>query len=165
VDVGATPRDRGRSTRAGRLSAVAIGANREDLLSEGFLRLARGLAPMPAPFRRIGKEVFVYPMCEVPKKIGDGAYPHRSLDNYESRTPSVAGGRSAFYQLAYLLADHLAGMDMTLLSGFNRLGTDSAAQQDPIVMDSELDDHIADHMTDADQRRRWKALLAEVRAD
>jgi hypothetical protein len=32
------------------IAAVAIGANREDLLSEGFLRLARGLAPMPAPF-------------------------------------------------------------------------------------------------------------------
>jgi hypothetical protein len=147
------------------VSAVAIGANREDLLSEGFLRLARGLAPMPAPFRRIGKEVFVYPMCDVPKKIGDGAFPRRSLDNYKTRTPSVAAGRSAFYQLAYLLADHLPGMDMTLLSGFNRLGTDTAAQQDPIVMDSELDDHIADHMSDADQRRRWKALLAEVRAD
>lgn len=57
------------------IQAVAIGANREDLLSEGFLRLARGLAPMPAPYRRIGNEVFVYPMCEVPKKIGDGAYP------------------------------------------------------------------------------------------
>jgi len=30
------------------IPAVVIGANREDLLSEGFLRLARGLAPMPA---------------------------------------------------------------------------------------------------------------------
>jgi hypothetical protein len=120
---------------------------------------------MPAPFRRIGKEVFVYPMCEVPKKIGDGAYPRRSLDNYEARTPSVAAGRSAFYQLAYLLADHLPGVDMTLLSGFNRLGTERAAQRDPIVMDSELGDHIADRMSDTDQRRRWAALLAEVRTD
>ncbi|MGI9099059.1 MAG: hypothetical protein ACR2H2_11335 [Solirubrobacteraceae bacterium] len=39
--------------------------------------------------------MFVYPMCEVPKKIGDGAYPRRSLENYETRTPSVAAGRSA----------------------------------------------------------------------
>jgi tRNA(Ile)-lysidine synthase TilS/MesJ len=144
------------------VGVVAIGANREDLLSEGFLRLARGLAPMPAPYRRIGTEVFVYPMCEVPKKIGDGAYPRRSLDNYETRTQSVAAGRSAFYQLAYLLADHLPGMDMTLLAGFNQLGTETAAQQDPIVLDSEIHDHIADRMSDPEQRERWKALLAEV---
>lgn len=147
------------------IPAVAIGANREDLLSEGFLRLARGLAPMPAPFRRIGNEVFVYPMCEVPKKIGDGAYPRRSLDNYETRTPSVASGRSAFYQLAYLLADHLPGMDMTLLAGFNQLGTDIAAQRDPIVLDAELRDHIADQMSDVEQRERWQVLLAEVLTD
>ncbi len=147
------------------IPAVAIGANREDLLSEGFLRLARGLAPMPAPFRRIGGEMFVYPMCEVPKKIGDGAYPRRSMDNYETRTPSVAAGRSAFYQLAYLLADHLPGMDMTLLAGFNRLGTDIAAQQDPIVLDDELRDHIADRMSGTAQRQRWHAFLAEVRTD
>lgn len=147
------------------VSAVAIGANREDLLSEGFLRLARGLAPMPAPFRQIGDKVFVYPMCEVPKKIGDGAYPRRSLDNYETRTPSVAAGRSVFYQLAYLLADHLPGMDMTLLAGFNRLGTDVAAHRDPIILDAELRDHIADQMSDAEQRERWQALLAEVRTD
>ncbi len=145
------------------IPAVAIGANREDLLSEGFLRLARGLAPMPAPFRTIGDEVFFYPMCEVPKKIGDGAYPRRSLENYESRTPSVAAGRSAFYQLAYLLADHLPGMDMTLLAGFNHLGTDVAAQQDPIAFDLELDDHIADRMNDTEQRERWRTFLAEVR--
>ena len=147
------------------IPAVAIGANREDLLSEGFLRLARGLAPMPAPFRRIGSELFVYPMCEVPKKIGDGAYPHRSLDNYETRTPSIAAGRSAFYQLAYMLADHLPGMDMTLLSGFNRLGTDSALQREPIMLDAELGDYIADHMSDREQRKRWQALLDEIRAD
>jgi len=145
--------------------AVAIGANREDLLSEGFLRLARGLAPMPAPYRRIGSELFVYPMCEVPKKIGDGAYPRRSLDNYESRTPSVAAGRSTFYQLAYLLADQLPGMDMTLLAGFSDLGAEIAAQQEPIVLDVELGDHIADRMSDGEQRERWRAFLAEVRAD
>ncbi|MGH2942033.1 MAG: hypothetical protein ACRDLN_04575 [Solirubrobacteraceae bacterium] len=145
--------------------AVAIGANREDLLSEGFLRLARGLAPMPAPYRRIGSELFVYPMCEVPKKIGDGAYPRRSLDNYEARTPSVAAGRSTFYQLAYLLADHLPGMDVTLLAGFTRLGEEMAAQRDPIVLDVELGDHIADGMSTAEQRERWQAFLAEVRTD
>jgi tRNA(Ile)-lysidine synthase TilS/MesJ len=147
------------------IAAVTIGANREDLLSEGFLRLARGLAPMPAPFRWIGGELFFYPMCEVPKKIGDGAYPRRSLDNYEARRPSVAAGRSAFYQLAYLLADHLPGMDMTLLTGFNRLGSEMAAQQDPIVLDVELRDHVADRMNDAEQRERWRAFLGEVRTD
>jgi hypothetical protein len=104
-------------------------------------------------------------MCEVPKKIGDGAYPRRSLENYEARTPSVAAGRSTFYQLAYLLADHLPGMDVTLLGGFNRLGTDIAAQQDPIVLDVELRDHIADRMSDAEQHERWRAFLAEVRTD
>ncbi len=145
--------------------AVAIGANREELLSEGFLRLARGLAPMPAPYRWIGSELFVYPMCEVPKKIGDGAYPRRSLDNYEARTPSVAAGRSTFYQLAYLLADHLPGMDMTLLAGFNDLGAEIAARQEPIVLDAELDDHIADRMSNAQQRERWRAFLAEIRTD
>ena len=68
-------------------------------------------------------------------------------------------------KLAYLLADHLPGMDMTLLAGFNRLGTDIAAQQDPIVLDVELRDHIADRMSDAEQRERWQALLTEVRID
>jgi tRNA(Ile)-lysidine synthase TilS/MesJ len=143
--------------------AVAIGANREDLLSEGFLRLARGLAPMPAPYRWIGSELFAYPMCEVPKKIGDGAYPRRSLDNYEARTPSVAAGRSTFYQLAYLLADHLPGMDMTLLAGFNDFAAEMAARQEPIVLDAELDDHIADRMSTAQQRERWRAFLAQIR--
>jgi tRNA(Ile)-lysidine synthase TilS/MesJ len=147
------------------IAAVAIGANREDLLSEGFLRLARGLAPMPAPYRQIGSEVFVYPMCEVPKKIGDGAYPRRSLENYEARTPSVAAGRSTFYQLAYLLADHLPGMDMTLLAGFNGLGTEIAAQRDPIMWDTELGDHVADRMSDPEQRARWHAFLTEIRTD
>jgi hypothetical protein len=109
--------------------------------------------------------MFVYPMCEVPKKIGDGAYPRRSMDNYETRTPSVAAGRSTFYQLAYLLADRLPGMDMTLLAGFNRLGTEIAAQQDPIVLDEEIRDHIADRMSGAEQRQRWQAFLADVRAN
>lgn len=142
---------------------MAIGANREDLLSEGFLRLARGLAPMPAPYRRIGNEVFVYPMCEVPKKIGDGAYPNWSLENYEQRDPSISSGRSAFYQLAYLIGDDLPGMDMTLLTGFNHLGTNVAAVEDPIAYDMELGDYVACNMGTEQQRERWSRFLDEVR--
>lgn len=143
--------------------AIAIGANREDLLSEGFLRLARGLPPMPAPYRRVGSEMFVYPMCEVPKKIGDGAYPCQSLDNYRQRRPSISPGRSAFYQLAYLLGEHLPGMDVTLLAGFNQLGTQSADEEDPIIFDAGLGDHIANRMNTDEQRTRWMKFLDEVR--
>lgn len=145
------------------IGAVVIGANREDLLSEGFLRLARGLAPMPAPYRRIGGELFVYPMCEVPKKIGDGAHPKLSLENYEKRNPSTSAGRSAFYQLAYLIGDQLPGMDMTMLTGFNHLGTKVAAEEDPIFYDVEIGDYVAYNMGTERQRERWLRFLDEVR--
>lgn len=144
------------------ISAVAVGANREDLLSEGFLRLARGLPPMPAPYRRIGTETFVYPMCHVPKKIGDGAYPRRSLANYKWRQASVASGRTVFYQLAYLLADHLPGMDVTLLDGFNRLGTEQGAHSDPVIFESTVGDYITDRMSTHGQRQKWAEFLARV---
>jgi tRNA(Ile)-lysidine synthase TilS/MesJ len=146
------------------IGAVAVGANREDLLSEGLLRLACGLAPLPAPFRRIGTETWVYPMYEVPKKIGDGAFPRRSLANYEQRQASVAAGRTVFYQAAYVLADALPGFDQTLVAGFATLGSAAAAWLDPIVHDPDLGDFVVAGMADATERQRWAEFLSAVRA-
>ncbi len=146
------------------IGAVAVGANREDLLSEGLLRLARGMTPLPAPYRPIGDVTFVYPMWTVPKKIGDGAFVSMSLDNYQRRTPSPARGRSAFYHLAYVLADHLPGMDMTLLRGFAGLAATAARQQPPIGLDPEIDDHAVLGAYSPAERDRWAAVLASVRA-
>jgi hypothetical protein len=118
---------------------------------------------MPAPYRRIGETLFVYPMCQVPKKIGDGAYPERSLENYEQRTPSISAGRSVFYQLAYLIGDQLPGMDMTLLTGFSDLGARAAAEQDPIRYDERIGDYVAHDMATEEQSERWSRFLDEVR--
>jgi hypothetical protein len=141
-------------------SAVAFGANREDIISEGLARLARGLAPLRTPYRRIGDTTILYPMYRVPKKIGDGAYPTYSLENYEARNPSFSPGRSVYYYLAYSLPSLAPGIDVTLLDGFEKLALSSG---DAYVYDAEeLEFYVKDSFTEG-QRQRWREFLHAVR--
>jgi hypothetical protein len=135
---------------------VATGANREDIIAEGLARISRGLPPLPSPYRRIGDVRFVYPMCQVPKKIGDGAYPTFSLENYEARNPSYSPGRSVFYYLSYYLADLAPGFDVDLLSGLSRLADRSP---DQFEYQSELDDHVSRGAYTPDQLTTWRQFL------
>lgn len=140
---------------------VATGANREDIVAEHFARVSRGLLPLPAPFRRIGDVTFVYPIWQVPKKIGDGAYPAFSLENYENRNPSFSPGRSVFYYLAYWIPELLPGMDTTLLDGMSKL-----ADRDPtpITWDEDLRDHVCHEGVGEQARTRWEEFLRRVEA-
>ncbi|WP_031513272.1 hypothetical protein [Streptomyces sp. NRRL F-5123] len=138
---------------------VAIGANREDLVGEHLARVSRGLLPLPAPFRRIGDVTFCYPIWKVPKKIGDGAYPAFSLENYENRNPSFSPGRSVFYYLAYWIPELLPGMDNTLLDGLSKLADKDA---EPIVWDEDLSEFICREGSTAEQRSRWQDFLNRV---
>lgn len=140
------------------ITAVATGANREDVIAEGLARISRGALPLPAPFRRIGPVTFVFPMFKVPKKIGDGAFPTFSLENYEARNPSFSPGRSVFYYLSYYLADLCPGFDVTLLDGFRAL---AAAGPDPFAYEPQLDDHAIAGAYDSEQLARWRAFLAD----
>lgn len=141
-------------------AAVAFGANREDILSEGIARLARGLPPLPTPYRRIGDITILYPMYRVPKKIGDGAYPTYSLENYEARNPSFSAGRSLYYYLAYCLPGIAPGIDVTLLDGFEKL---SASAADAYVQDPEnLEFYVKDSFTPG-QQDKWRQFLGAVR--
>lgn len=141
------------------MSFVATGANREDLVAEHIARVSRGLLPLPAPFRKIGDVTFVYPIWKVPKKIGDGAYPAFSLENYENRNPSFSPGRSAFYYLAYWIPELLPGMDNTLLDGMSKL-----AQRDPepIKWDEDLRDYVCAEGVVEEQKGRWEEFLKKV---
>jgi tRNA(Ile)-lysidine synthase TilS/MesJ len=136
--------------------AVATGFNREDMVAECLARIVRGLPPLSMPYRSIGETTFVFPMYKVPKKIGDGAYPVFSLENYENRTPSFAPGRSVFYHLAYWLSDLAPGIDVTLLEGFARLAD---AASDSIVFDPTLADHVPAGAYTDEQRSKWREFL------
>ncbi|WP_333767619.1 hypothetical protein [Streptomyces sp. IBSBF 2435] len=138
---------------------VATGANREDIVAEHIARVSRGLLPLPAPFREIGDVTFCYPIWKVPKKIGDGAYPAFSLENYENRNPSYSPGRSIFYYLAYWIPELLPGMDNTLLDGMSQLA-DKDPQ--PITWDEDLRDHVCREGSTAEQKNRWQEFLEKV---
>jgi hypothetical protein len=140
-------------------SAVAIGANREDVVAEALARVAIGELPLPVPFRPIGGTTFVYPMYRIPKKIGDGAFPTFSVENYEARAPSHSGGRTVFYYAAYLLADALPGMDVTLLDGLLRMAGRYRVE-DPFERDADLDDLVLRGAAHTDIAARWRAFLA-----
>lgn len=140
---------------------VATGANREDIVAEHVARVSRGLLPLPAPFRKIGDVTFCYPIWKVPKKIGDGAYPAFSLENYENRNPSFSPGRSVFYYLAYWLPELLPGMDNSLLDGMSKLA-DKDPQ--PITWDEDLRDHVCREGSTQEQKRRWQEFLEKVEA-
>lgn len=135
---------------------VAIGANREDLVSEGLARIGKGLLPLPAPFRKIGPVTFVYPMWKVPKKIGDGAFPHYSLVNYENRNPSYSEGRCLYYYIAYALSEICPGLDLTILEGFSKI---SAKERTPIVKEQTLNDFVCKERFSPEQLRKWKDLF------
>lgn len=142
------------------ISFVATGANREDVLAEGLARIARGHPPLPIPYRQIGDVTFVFPMYGTPKKIGDGAYPAFSLENYEARNPSHSPGRSVFYHLAYLLADLAPGIDVDFLRGFGRLADIAPS---PIARVESLQDYaVTDAYTD-EQLQKWRELLERNR--
>jgi len=135
---------------------VAIGANREDLVSEGLARIAKGLLPLPAPFRKIGSVTFVYPMWKVPKKIGDGAFPRYSLVNYENRNPSYSEGRCLYYYIAYATSEICPGLDLTLLEGFSKI---AAKEKTPIVKERTLNDFICKDKFTVEQLKKWKDLF------
>ena len=136
--------------------AIAIGANREDVLAECLARVSRGLPPLPMPFRKIGNHTLVYPMWKVPKKIGDGAYVKRSLSNYETRHPSFTNGRSAYYHLAYLIAEGAPGADLSLLKGMAELARMDA---EPFQYDEELGDYVCRLGSDKNALEDWRAFL------
>lgn len=140
-------------------SAVALGANREDIVAEHLSRLVRGLLPLPAPFRKIGDGLFVYPMWKVPKKIGDGIYPSFSLENYEARNPSFSPGRSIFYYLSYWLPELLPGFDLSLMEGMSRM----AEKENSIVLDDFLQDYISAEGVDPKTHERWGTFLHAIR--
>ena len=142
--------------------AVAIGANREDVLAEAFARIAIGVLPLPVPFRPIGETTFVYPMYRIPKKIGDGAFPTFSVENYEARAPSHSGGRTVFYYAAYLLSDALPGMDVTLLDGLLQVAQRHRVA-DPFERDANLDDLVLRGAAGSDVAARWHDFLAAHR--
>ncbi len=138
---------------------VATGANREDIVAEHLARVSRGLLPLPAPFRKIGDVTFCYPIWKVPKKVGDGAYPAFSLENYENRNPSFSPGRSVFYYLAYWVPELLPGMDTTLLDGMSRL---AEKDPEPITWDEDLRDHVCREGSTEQQKQRWREFLEKV---
>lgn len=140
---------------------VATGANREDIVAEHIARVSRGLLPLPAPFREIGDVTFCYPIWKVPKKIGDGAYPAFSLENYENRNPSFSPGRSIFYYLAYWIPELLPGMDNSLLDGMSKLAD---KDPEPITWDEDLRDHVCREGSTEAQKTRWQEFLAKVEA-
>jgi len=135
---------------------VAIGANREDLVSEGLARIGKGLLPLPAPFRKIGPITFIYPMWKVPKKIGDGAFPRYSLVNYENRNPSYSEGRCLYYYIAYALSDICPGLDLTLLEGFSKI---ALKERTPIIKERTLRDFICKDKFTSEQLKKWKNLF------
>lgn len=116
---------------------------------------------MPTPYRTIGDLTVVYPMYLVPKKIGDGAYPTYSLENYESRNPSFSGGRSAYYHLAYSLSDILPGIDLSLLRGFETMASTASSPYTTDEVEGEI--FLAESYT-PEQRERWVDFLHAVRA-
>ncbi len=141
---------------------VALGLNREDILSEGIVRISKGLLPLPAPFRKIGSATFVYPMWKIPKKIGDGAFPHYSLVNYENRSPGYSEGRSLYYYIAHALSEIAPGLDLTLLEGFSKL---AALNKKPLVKDKVINDFLCRGYFAQDQLERWKRFLNSVSTD
>ncbi|MEE1752745.1 hypothetical protein [Streptomyces sp. SP18CS02] len=141
------------------VQAVALGANREDIVAEHLSRLVRGLMPLPAPYRRIGDVLFTYPMWQVPKKIGDGVYPSFSLENYEARNASFSPGRSVFYYFSYWMSELLPGLDVSFLDGASRL----AEREQSIVWDDSLDDYVSSGGIAEDTRKRWGRFLDAVR--
>ncbi|MEV4114738.1 hypothetical protein [Nonomuraea sp. NPDC049695] len=138
---------------------VAIGANREDVVAEALARVSIGELPLPVPFRPIGETTFVYPMHRIPKKIGDGAFPTFSVENYEARAPSHSGGRTIFYYAAYLLADSLPGMDVTLFDGLRRIGNRHRVES-PFEHDADLDDLVLRGAAGSQIAHRWRDFLA-----
>ncbi len=140
--------------------SVAFGANREDIISEGLARISRGFPPLPTPYRTIGDLTVLYPMYRVPKKIGDGAYPTYSLENYEARDASFSAGRSLYYYLAYSLPVIAPGADVTLLDGFEKL---AARSGDPYVKDPEAPEFYVAGAYDDAQLARWREFLSAVR--
>jgi len=139
-------------------NAVAIGANREDVLAEALARVAVGELPLPVPFRTIDDVTFVYPMYQIPKKIGDGAFPAFAVENYEARAPSHSGGRTVFYYAAYLLADALPGMDVTLLEGLMRISREHRMGK-PFEYDPDLDDVVLRGAAGSDVSAKWRDFL------
>jgi hypothetical protein len=139
---------------------VATGLNREDILAEQLSRVCLGFAPLPAPFRPIGDVTFVFPMWKVPKKIGDGAYPKYSLDNYQARAASFSPGRSAYYQLTYAISHALPGMDVSLLNGLSALAATTA---DSIVYDDVTDDFLCREGSTEELRKAWAGFLQAVK--
>jgi len=139
---------------------VALGLNREDLLSSALIRVARGRKPLPMPFRKIGPITFVYPIWKVPKKIGDGAYPHFSLVNYESRDPSYSEGRCLYYYISYMLSEIAPGLDISLLEGFSRL---ASKDDESITLEKELNDFLCKDDFTPVQLKKWKNFLNKVK--
>lgn len=135
---------------------VALGLNREDLLSESIVRICQGKLPLPMPFRKIGAITFVYPIWNVPKKIGDGAFPRFSLVNYENRDPSYSEGRCLYYYISYMLSEIAPGLDVSLLKGFSKLALMDKA---PIRFDKELNDVLLKNGVTSSQLKKWKDFL------
>lgn len=146
----------GASAHGQDIDCVATGANREDVIAEGIARIVRGKPPLPAPFRRIGDVNFVYPMYQVPKKIGDGAFPTFSVENYEARNPSFSPGRTVFYYLAYYLADLAPGVDVDLLNGLCALGNSMPEQ---FELSESIADYVVKDSPTVERLATWKAFL------
>ena len=78
-----------------------IGGNLEDIGSEALSRILKGELPRSLPTRNLGDATCFYPLWLTPKTIIDGCFPKFSLENYQSRYPSIAPGRNIAYNLAY----------------------------------------------------------------
>lgn len=141
------------------INYIAIGANREDLLSEAIAQISIGRLPLPLPHRKIGLNTIVYPMWQVPKKIGDGAYPKYSLKNYENRGPGNTKGRSLFYYIAYKIADLAPGFDQTFLNGLSNLST---LNNDAFQSEDLIEDYTVVGLYSQEELEKWKQMLDSV---
>ncbi len=113
---------------------IFTGLNVEDLLAELLYSVANGLTAMTCPLRTIGRHSFAFPLWQTPKKIVDGCFPRWSLENYRSRSPGRAQGRSLFYAMALALESGFPGMAERLVSGSSgRSSADRGFHFDPVL--------------------------------
>jgi tRNA(Ile)-lysidine synthase TilS/MesJ len=103
-------------------SYICTGLNFEDLLAGALYRISNNAIPLTAPCRVIGRNTYLYPMWQVPKKIVDGCFPKYSLENYSSRYPCFSEGRTMFYQMAYSISAQFPQMGERMLRGLSEIG-------------------------------------------
>lgn len=101
--------------------SVVIGLNLEDLLSECFLQVMKGMMPLPFPERQIDGVNIWYPLYMCPKKILDGCYPKYSLQNYLDRYESKLLGRAIPYYIAQMMHVIYPGVEFDIIRGFKEL--------------------------------------------